>query len=113
MVRWALHSLTGRVAKTAGPLPDVSAYDAFVVATPVWAFKPAPPVAAFLQAIDFAGKPVVPLATCGSNARDFLGAFERQLGRHGHMIRKRAFSVVGGQSDSALAEALNRWAVNF
>jgi flavodoxin len=107
--RMVYHSLVGEEPPLAGSYPDVTKYDAFVIATPIWAFKPATPVAKFLSEVDFAGKPVIPLATCKSNARRFLDAFKKTLGPRGKFVSKEVFYDVGSKSDAVLAGLVQQW----
>jgi flavodoxin len=108
-MRSVLHMITSEKPPITGPLPDLTKYDAIIVATPVWSFKPAPPVMSFLSAVDFAGKPVIPLATCKSNARRFLDVFKATLGTRGRFVSAEVFYDVGGKSDAALEEIVKNW----
>jgi flavodoxin len=111
--RSMLHLVTGEEPQLTGALPDVSKYDAFIIATPIWAARPARPIISFLHAVDFGGKPVIPLSTCRSNAGGFLNAFKKNLGTHGKFVSAEPFYDVGSKSDAALAELVKQWAAGI
>jgi flavodoxin len=109
-VRMVYHSLRGQSPELVRDYPDLTKYDAFVIATPIWNFKPAPPVTTFLGTADFAGKPVIPLATCNTNARRFLDAFKAALGTRGKFVSKDVFYDIGSKSEDVLAGSVKQWA---
>jgi flavodoxin len=90
------------------PPPDFSKYDVVVVASPVWGWNVSPPVASFLAACDFAGKPVVPLGTCQSN----MGKYVENMGaslRNGRLIRKAGFTAVEKETEQSLTSKVMSW----
>ncbi|MDR1801553.1 MAG: NAD(P)H-dependent oxidoreductase [Lachnospiraceae bacterium] len=48
-----------------GELPDISAYDRIFIGSPNWWGTVAPPVATFLESLDFTGKTILPFVTHG------------------------------------------------
>ncbi len=46
-------------------LPDISGYACIFIGTPNWWSTMAPPVASFMEGLDFAGKRVIPFSTHG------------------------------------------------
>jgi flavodoxin len=109
IIKGAIHSKQAKQGQTlAGPLPDLNAYDVFIIACPVWNYRQPPPVSAFLAAANFAGKPVISLGTCTSNMTGFNAAVEKEI-VNGRFIAKDGFYAVDKKSDAALAEAVNQW----
>ena len=62
-----------------GALPDISGYDVVFVGSPNWWSTIAPPVASFLDALDFAGKRIVPFITHGGGGLGRSAADVRRL----------------------------------
>lgn len=89
-------------------LPDVSAYDVFVVACPVWSWKAPQLIQAFVKAVNFDGKPVVPLSTCQSNASGFLENFTPSV-NNGRVLPKEGFYGVNKLNDEQLAAKVTAW----
>jgi flavodoxin len=110
-IRSIAHSMTGggpRGQQLTTALPDLSVYDVFIVACPIWNFVHPSPVAAFLAAADFGGKPVIGLATCASKMRGFNDALGADVVT-GRFIAKDAFYDVGNKSQEVLEEDVTRW----
>jgi flavodoxin len=103
------HFINSYIPPVIPPLPDVSKYDAFIIATPVWWYKPAQPVISFLRTVNFQGKPVFPLATYRRSLRGFFDVFKEELGDRGVFTKTEAFSAIGSKSDAALGEIVNGW----
>jgi flavodoxin len=90
-------------------VPDFSKYDAIVIAGPVWNWDLPPPLASFLAAADFGGRPVVPLGTADSN----MGKYVENLGaslKNGKFVRSAGFTAVGKETRESLAEKVKVWA---
>jgi flavodoxin len=111
-LRSIIHSIGGKEQQVTGALPDVSQYDIFVVACPIWNFKPPPPVSAFLAAVNFNGKPIIGLSTCTSKMGEFLDKLQSEV-VNGRLIRKDSFYDVGRKTDVVLAETVNQWLVGL
>jgi flavodoxin len=89
-------------------LPEVSAYDVFVIACPVWGWKAPQLIQAFVKAVNFDGKPVIPLSTCQSNATGFLESFTSAV-NNGRVLPKEGFFGVNKLSDEQLAAKVTVW----
>jgi hypothetical protein len=86
-------------------LPDTSAYDVFVIACPVWNWKAPQLIQSFVRAVNFGGKPVIPLSTCQSNAAGFLENFTSCV-NNGRVLPKEGFYSVNKLSDEQLRQRL-------
>jgi flavodoxin len=96
------------IPKTPGALPDFAKYGAFVVACPVWYYKPPDEVSRFIRAADFGGKAVVGLGTCGGAMGGFADAMQKDV-VNGKFIRKDGFYFVDKKSESALLDDVRKW----
>lgn len=66
---------------------DVSAYDLLIIATPVWAWKPAPAANAIVSGlIGCEGKKAVVLATCCTDSGDCLPILRKKLEERGVQV---------------------------
>jgi len=77
---------------------NLSDYDRIILCSPIWWFRPAPPLWAFVENHDFAGKPVFLLVTGNSrlkeaHTREFQGMVEQRNGTFvgAHFIRRGRF----------------------
>lgn len=65
---------------------DINQYDTVIIATPAWAFSPAPAVNAFLHSVNLSGKEVIGMifsgASSGSHASDILRKRIQLAGGH-------------------------------
>lgn len=84
---------------------DISQYDTVIIATPAWAFSPAPAVNAFLHSVNLSGKEVIGMifsSSPGSHASDILRKRIQLAGGHcasvvsvnAKQLKKRANDVV-------------------
>jgi flavodoxin len=87
---------------------DLASYDVYIVASPVWAWTTPPPIAAFLDATDFGGKPVIGLATHGGNPGNYWDVFEATL-KSGRFFRKDGFAKVNKETNESLTEKVRAW----
>jgi flavodoxin len=113
--RGITHSIKGpgsRGQHLVNPLPDLSVYDVFIVACPVWNYAHPAPVSALLAAANFSGKPVIGLPTCQSNMRRFNDLLAPEV-TTGRFIAKDAIYNIGWKSGAALEEEVTRWLVGL
>jgi hypothetical protein len=89
-------------------LPDAAAYDVFVIACPVWAWRAPQLIETFVRAVDFGGKPVIPLSICQSNATGFLEDLTLHV-NNGRVLQKEGFYGVNKLSDEQLAAKVTEW----
>ncbi|HIR51947.1 MAG TPA: NAD(P)H-dependent oxidoreductase [Candidatus Onthovicinus excrementipullorum] len=64
---------------------DIDAYDTVIIATPAWAFSPAPAVNAFLHCVNLSGKEVIGMifgTAAGAHAADILRKRIQLAGGH-------------------------------
>lgn len=88
---------------------DLKAYDVIFLGYPVWFGTYAPPVAAFLNSADLAGKKVVPFCTFGSGGLDSStrDLVEKQPGAEvlpGYGVRTARIEAAPGEIDRFLKE---------
>jgi flavodoxin len=88
--------------------PDLSSYDVYIVASPVWAWTIPAPLSSFLDASDFGGKPVIALATSGGQPGSYLDAFQAKL-KNGQLIRKDGFVHVEKETEESLTAKVRTW----
>jgi flavodoxin len=104
------HSMMGRGKdqQLVGDVPALVDFGAFILAGPVWNYKIATPIASFLAAVDFEGKPVIPLSTAESNAKGVLEDFQPQV-KNGRFVAKEGFYAVQKQNDEGLDQKVREW----
>lgn len=90
------------------PLPDVSAYDTVFVGSPVWWYTAATPVLAFLQRVDFKGKPVAFFSTQGSNYGSFFKDV-RANAKNTQLLAGAAFNNLDASYNSAVDNKIVTW----
>jgi flavodoxin len=108
LLRSACRSMCNSSEQVVSQPPATGDYDVFIIACPIWNFRAPPVVSAFVRGCDFGGKPVIPLSTCTSKAREFLAHFA-ELVTSGRFIAKEGFYDVKNQSDDALAQKVTEW----
>jgi flavodoxin len=96
------------ITKGSSALPDFTKYNAFIVACPVWYYKPPDEVSRFLRAADFGGKPVVGLGTCGGSMGGFADAMKKDVVK-GRFIKKDGFYSIQQKSEPALLDEVKQW----
>ena len=62
-----------------GAMPDIAAYDVIFIGSPNWCSTIAPPVATFLDMLNFNGKQLIPFVTHGSGGLAHMVADIRAL----------------------------------
>lgn len=85
---------------------DIKPYDVIFVGTPNWHGTLAPPVAAFLQAHDFAGKIVVPFCTHGGGG---MAHIQRDVEKLCPGAQVLTGAGVYGSGGSGAASAVEKW----
>ena len=68
---------------------DLSHYDLIFLCSPIWWFRPAPPLWSFVENHDFAGKPVFLLMTGNSRLKEEL------IGKFGTLVEKKNGKFLG------------------
>lgn len=85
-------------------VPDVSAYDVFFVAFPIWWYREPSIIDTFMESADFTGKTVVPFCTSGGSGIGDSAQNMQALAKGAAVMKGRRFSAL------VLAGELKKWA---
>jgi flavodoxin len=109
-MRAAWHSQTGRgrEQQLIGEPPVLTDFGAVIVAGPVWDYMLALPITPLLAALDFHGKPVIPLATAEKDMHAVVEDLRGQV-KNGRVIAKDGFYAVQKQTDAGLEQKVREW----
>ena len=99
---------SGRLPELAGDFPDIAGYDLILAGGPVWNFKTATPLAAYLERTDFRGRRVAPFWTDQRAAGDYEADFRRRA-KNARLLPGLGLSGVKGQDDATLSARLDEW----
>lgn len=99
---------TGQLPALKRELPDMSAYDLFLVGGPVWWYTVSTPVMRFLQLADFKGKKTAAFCTHMGGLGRYFTHFKEQA-RHASVLEGIDFFQPTRSKTAATEAALSKW----